>query len=206
MTNTVIITVPHATCPRIPKHLTMDLVGHICDFKAKEFAKELQQALIKRGYKAILLIANVSRKECDINRPECRTMSFRPRLTKLYCEFKAQKNKTWIIDVHSFPTKEGFSKAFGHNDIAVLDIAEKRIEIPGNINQLVRRLKENISTKVYQGKLNNDIIREARQWGYFNSTLIEVSEGISPRNMKQAINAIVDTIQPFGDTEYCLIL
>ncbi len=202
---TTIITVPHATCPRIPKHVTMDLVGHICDFKAKEFAEELQQALVKHGHKAILLVAGVSRKECDINRPECRTMSFRPRLTKLYCEFKAEKNKTWVIDIHSFPKKEGLSKSFGRNDIAVLDIAKKRNEIPGNVNQLVRRLKENVNTKIYQGTLDNYILREARDWGYFNSTLIEINEGISQKEMKQAINAIVDTIRP-SSNESCLII
>lgn len=191
---TVIITVPHSSCPEISSKVDMRKVGHICDFKAKEFAELLQQALVQRGVKTILLNAKVTRKECDINRPECRSMSFRPRLTKLYCELKKEKYKTWIFDIHSVPDRSR------RPDITILDIAETRIEVPSAIHQLNKVL----DATLIQGNLNNDILKEARDWNYTNSTLLDINEGISGKNMKQAINAIVDFVVP-SPSESCII-
>lgn len=134
------------------------------------------------------------REKNVINRPECRTMSFRPRLTKMYCGLKAEKNKTWIIDLHSY-----FPKKDNNIDIVILDL-ENRDKIPANVNQLMRRLKENVSVKFYEGKLSNDILRESRDWGFMNSILIDINEKISGKMLKKTITTIVDVIKPIDDS------
>lgn len=184
----VILTVPHATCPD-KRHEGIGL--HVCDYKAKEFAEALQQALVKRGVTVTLLIANVNRRECDINKPECRTMSFRPKLTKLYCRYKDDRNETWVIDVHSSPVKEHSKR----NYFAFLDIVPKKEDIPPKVRHLIDKLKENVTaTKTLRGTIDNDILLEAREWGYYNSTLLEVNEDIPDTVMKRGISTIVDYI------------
>ena len=189
----VILTVPHAKC-------NFKLQGHYCDLKALEFAESLTDVLQKKNIKVILLVADINRSICDINRIQCRSESFRPKLTNILNEKKNNK-ELWILDIHSFPNG---IKSFEQYPLVFLELNyivhntshhSMDIKLPSKIFKLYSKLiNKGIAANVLAGTNDNDILFETRNMGYQNSSLLEINESITCSEMNKIVNIIVDEI------------
>lgn len=99
----VVISVPHALCVESRR-----TVENPCDDVAAPFAKKLQSELRMRGVISTLLLSSIERKQCDLNRVQCRNTEYRQRLTEL------METPVFVLDVHSFPavTSQGRYHAY----------------------------------------------------------------------------------------------
>lgn len=155
----IIITIPHAACPRRRDR------EHLCDYGAKEYAKGLRDALERQGRSVCLFVGREPRSRLDLNRPESRTHPWRERLRKAL----RSSPEAILIDMHSFPPDD-----FGDADVSVYDMP------PGADDRFVRELRgavarQGLSQAHAKGGEQNDIVMEAIGEGR-KAALVEVNE------------------------------
>jgi hypothetical protein len=178
---TVLLTVPHATCPpRSDTDAWWRTGNHACDFGAPPAAVSLEAALVKCGRKVEVLSSPVARTTTDMNRSWSRDSEWRKHLAA------RMRNPPidCLIDVHSFPPEH---EPFGGSDIMVMSYAPEAPWQP----ELVRYMRDHTASKIgYIVQENaNDIIRDAHSHGV-PAVLIEFSEGLTPAQLAAVTRAI----------------
>lgn len=189
-TKIVLITVPHGSCPINPQ-------GHECDFSALYAAAFLNKIFMekftvnKKNLWPILLIPDVPRKECDLNRYNCRNKPYRSLIRKKIKELDTRVK--FVLDVHSFPSNE---KSFGDNiDVALLDNpSEKKQSFETYSKVIQKNLKnEKLNSVLLQG-INNDIQYEMKTKFILPSILVEFNESNSTKTDSLICTLIVNTL------------
>ncbi len=187
----IIITIPHAKCPNVQNRL------HLCDFSAKANGEKLYSLLQNAKNPSILseiIIGDIPRNVCDLNRFECRNNTvFRKRIRTIINENKKNKN-IFLIDMHSYPNQDSFGK---NADVVLLyknkdGFSNHAVNL---WNFLGRNTKESgIKIILIKGK-DNDIIYEAQNILSTKSILIEFYEKLSENNINIILKQIVEWIQ-----------
>jgi hypothetical protein len=177
----ILITAPHARCPSNPK-------GHECDFAALKGAKLIYKENKKNGYDSILEIPKKGayRRECDLNRIECRNSEYRKRLTR-----DLKYNISYVIDVHSYPPDyKGFNRNGKNVELSILDQGTvdngKRIYTDNNRFLYSKLLSHNIKASLIYGSSEltgkheetNDIIDQFSIENDIPGSLIEFNENL----------------------------
>ncbi len=177
----IVVTVPHARCPE------WDLSMRVCDIAAEKFARMLQERLqlmlreLRDPRRLVVLLGEVSRKRCDLNRIQCRGEPFREAVR---AELRA--GDVILLDVHSFPRGE-----FPGTHVVFLDVERSVLRRP---SPFVRELHvematmaslsgARIRTEVIAGTQVNDILLEAIQMGNRRNALVEIDESLSVPQM-----------------------
>lgn len=159
----VLLTVPHASCPRDHKH------GHPCDTLAKHAARRVFDcARSDSGIERPLVSKDVPRAVCDLNRIQCRDHPWREKIRQ---RLRAG-GVAFVLDVHSYPPTT--PKGWAPFDLVLLDDAPA----PRTYTLDFARYMDaaGIRVAVFRGK-GNDIQDEARELGV-RSMLLEFNEGI----------------------------
>lgn len=159
--NGVIITVPHSLCFKTRS----DDDSHTCDYAAESSARIIFDNL-KTPDKYIVL-NNIPRYECDMNRFESRKTNFRKEIRRKF------KEANYLFDIHSFPEmkKEPFI-----NDVYVIDDTNPPTKLSHNLVDYL--IDSGYRCKLYNGSGVNDITNEAKENG-LQAVLIEISEDLS---------------------------
>jgi len=201
---TVLLTVPHAACPRV-----MSDPLHSCDTAAPRAAQELYAALERVGISAQLLVADVPRKYSDMNRYESRGSEWR---TKVEAAMSGHgKRPKLLLDVHSFPARSAESPddVFYGKAMVVMILEKfttelgKKIIIGGGKEviqysrnfpwqaEMVKYVEKTARMPIGMtyGSLANDLMVRAEQSG-IPSALLEFSEDLNRQNMKQICDAL----------------
>jgi len=181
----VLITVPHATCPYKFKE------RHLCDYIAPYIAKKLHnlipnsKLILAEIHRDANQIAIDGKPGSDQNRPWGR------QDTKFYQEFskslKEIKDQPLIIvlDIHSFP-----SGSFNEKKNTSVVILEPFNNYEISIDLYNTLIKNNINSEIIKGSTINFIIMEAREYG-IPSILIEFNENFSHENTIKVISNFI---------------
>lgn len=159
----VLLTVPHKACP------PNSPPNHLCDFVAETSAVALYQYL---GRKPCLLIGNIPRTQCDLNRIQCRQTKFRKELRK---EIKSGDYK-FVLDIHSYPPdlEDKELREWSKYDLVIMDRLPET-----QYGDLLTKLlqKAGVNCMRVLGSKKNDIVGEARENGLY-SVLLEFKEEV----------------------------
>jgi hypothetical protein len=130
----VLVTVPHAVCPKTPKKTN----EHLCDYRSKKVAQILERILKSNSIPYRIITSSVLRSNVDVNRDIKQqsinkdSVSWKIFNTKIQDTINANSQKNiLLLDLHSFDKIDSFCKK-GETDcfITILDIYnKKRIEI-----------------------------------------------------------------------------
>ncbi len=175
MSKTVLITVPHAVNTKNETCSVRDM----CDSRAQVAATVFQKIANVYGYKCLILVGDINRKDLDLNRKESRFKStFRARIR--------QSNFNLAIDMHSFPPTENWGLTYHPNAIALFDY---------NINNswmepILSKLKNTVP--LLEGK-GNDIMDEILQ-DKKPCFLLEISEIAKIESIEELAKKIFSTV------------
>ena len=157
-----------------------------CDLAAEKFSRMLRERL---GFllrldasRLVLLLGDVPRRQCDLNRFPCRAMPFRDRIRG-----ELRGADAMLLDVHSFPSGE-----FGNAHLAFLDV-EPSVSggwspFVDDLNRYLRTLSSlegaRVDSAVFRGTTENDILVEAIRMGNRRNALVEINESLSDEQMR----------------------
>ena len=194
---TVIITVPHASCPRafVPQHP--------CDTGAEGAARMLQEHLAPE-VQVFLNVARIHRVPelggIDMNRPESRNTPFRQEILGDIQRAHAQGHEAWVVDVHSFPPAASFGgiEIFpGDPDIALLDVPPRFGEHADYVRKALQIMRANapplLKITLTHGDERNDIIITSREQGA-RSLLVEFNERLDALAFRAHLEAAVERL------------
>jgi len=164
----IIITAPHSKCDPSAKE-------RMCDKVAKQAAETLS-SLIK--YKHKLLLANIYRSECDLNRKKCiNTDYWQQEIIPTIDDPLKKYNPIFLIDIHSFPSTPDISLL----PLFIIDYSGGKDYVHNLVNTLInngikteRREVEPVNA-IIQYSLSKDI----------PSLLIEFNENLSIEDIKK---------------------
>jgi hypothetical protein len=155
----VVITVPHSFCKGDETKSF-----HYCDLGALNAAKCLNNKINHSR----LFIADVNRRDCDLNRYQCRDREgFRVHIR----DFWNTNDVKCVLDIHSFPDTE---YKWNENEIVILD-DQGRSKFSVSLADF---LKSNYVKVALWTGVSNDIQDEAHERGLL-ATLIEFNETLS---------------------------
>jgi len=182
----VIITVPHATCPPLVDNPRNAKIGHPCDIGAPHASAVLRD-MLEATHKCSVAyrVGDVPRTTSDLNRPESHSREWRRNL----CLELQSQNVVCLLDVHSFPKKEG---TFGPLDLVVMHAAyplKWHRELRAAITDAVPDVKAGNA----EGSLENDILVDARMHGV-PAVIVEFSESLSEDALRKICEAITDFV------------
>jgi len=183
----VILTVPHAACPT---GILGYLPHHLCDFIAEKAARGLDERI---EVPHTLIVGDMERLDCDLNRPHCRDTPFRHRIRTFIQKFKSS-HQVWVLDIHSFPHA---MTDYGTAEVAFLEDGETASRYTSDLADWLRT--NEIFARVHVGAADGgaDIETEARSLGV-RSTLIEFNEDLSPARLEY----ILDIMKTWIDTDW----
>ena len=197
----VILTVPHAA------GCAMKEYGHPCDTKGPRLAEIIAKTL--HGYKIDVvgpLLGDIPRMidypYTDPNRAFSHGTQFRIDIKNWIIQKRYVEKKTvWIVDCHSFPTKDAFAVS-EDTDFVLIDTPKNGFfshysstlenminNVPGNTE------KEKIHAKLLSGPpvirwgYNNDIIEESKKQGA-KAFLLEVKETVPDAKIETVAKVI----------------
>lgn len=233
----VIITAPHYSCPKIvplPARSEVDSKGgpvecpsregepepaqaqareHPCDIGAQYVAIPLYVRLLQSPCfgpsKVFLLLGDVPRGKCDLNRKPCRDQPFRRRLEKVIkaCQKQAvvvegeqKQKKITLLDLHSFPERDSWERG-GCDDVVLLYVCtpspnlhekpEPPCEYKTRSLALAQALAApNIKVRALPGTQDNDILLQGQELGVDDQHLIEFGEFLSLRSLDQEVDRL----------------
>ena len=167
----VIMTVPHATCP-VRGGEGQPRAPHPCDTIAVRAAQSIYDSQRGVFFYATVVAASTPRATCDLNRDACRNHPWRAHVRRVISEALSStgRNPTvFVLDVHSFPPDaEGWSAY----EVVLLDDDPTPTAYT---ESLARRLKRaGVAVAIGRGR-DNDIQDEARAAGH-KSVLVEFNE------------------------------
>jgi hypothetical protein len=187
----VIFTVPHSyACSKTTR---------TCDKRAFRLGNELFSVAQKNNIPSTLLVADVERSRCDLNReianqPGCSESKFWRTLKILYRnlvqESAGNSNRVFIVDCHSFPSGTAWnSKTDLLYDAVILLYGEDAMNEPWNVD-LITRLKQHSSLIVDLISASN-VNAIILSFGPKKSILFEINESISAEKAT-LINSVFD--------------
>jgi hypothetical protein len=157
MVKRILITVPHAVCNQFTDE------NHQCDSLAHEFALNLEESFELNNIETKLLVGNIPRYTCDLNRVICENTEFVSRV-------KSEIKRTSLhLDIHSFPTSD---ENWRNYDVVLLVQNPKVISKVKNLSSYLNNRK--VPTAIYPGVTNYLI--EISQSFNVPSWLIEINE------------------------------
>lgn len=171
----VVISVPHAVCVEGRRS-----AENPCDDVAAPFAKKLQSELRARSVISNLLISSIERKQCDLNRRQCRATQYRQRLSEL------MKTPVFVLDVHSFPATTSMYRYYGYILVEQWPPADYVLSYASSV-----RVVTGHDLPVLQGSPGvNDIIVEAGERGR-PAFLLELNEELMrPAQRQQQLASV----------------
>lgn len=111
----ILVAAPHARCYDERGTRTK------CDGRAGEAAFEIGRALRCLGKPALVLLPQLTRSQCDLNRPLCRATLYRSRLRNL------AGGASLVLDVHSFRPHGGrIGRVAGARPFVLLDLCQSQ--------------------------------------------------------------------------------
>jgi hypothetical protein len=196
----IILTTPHAHCPKGSKI-------RLCDLAASISGDIFNECCTKKGINTIYLKGNEYRYNWDLNRKESRNTNFRKELTKL---LSGKEKPKLLLDIHSFPNERieeagdinFFSKNETAPDIVLLrgpsDIKfcnGKRKSICNEIFTCLQNIKD-IKIKVIDGITVNDILNETHE-NEIPGILIEINEKFNNdhKNLFPIVECIINKVK-----------
>lgn len=131
--------------------------NHLCDTGAANMAMYISKALSDLKITNQVLLGDVSRDVCDLNRTPCRDTMYRKRLRETLAK---SGNKAYLLDIHSFNED---AEDFIDSEIVLLDESPDPHKVWPFTYSLYSFLKTSgITTKILKGK-HNDINIEATE-------------------------------------------
>lgn len=168
----VVITAPHAKCNE------NDIKLHMCDLISGEVAETLHKKLINSGIYSKLLIPDLRKIICNMNRLRCRKTKFRLRLTKYM-----RNNCKMLLDIHSF-------NKIDNCDLYIIE----QYNTPQYVLDLINKFNDNnVSSKVFTS-FKNDILNEARLMN-IKSILLNFNESLDKNKIISIIDIIVEWVK-----------
>jgi hypothetical protein len=183
----VILTVPHAVCRD-----EEDKIKHLCDVVAERVARKLFDLLTDRKHKVMLRIADISRAEVDLNRPEGRNTDYRRNLAEDF------SRADFLLDIHSFPMDRGY----WHVQIFLLKWVN---EDPAQDNRkyifrlLPELAKMDLDVGTVHAAKENDIVAHALENG-LPAILVEFSEPAVADQGNRVVERFAEAFSAFLDT------
>lgn len=168
----VVITAPHAKCNE------NDIKLHMCDLISGEVAETLHKKLINSSIYSKLLIPDLRKIICNMNRLRCRKTKFRLRLTKYM-----RNNCKMLLDIHSF-------NKIDNCDLYIIE----QYNTPQYVLDLINKFNDNnVSSKVFTS-FKNDILNEARLMN-IKSILLNFNESLDKNKIISIIDIIVEWVK-----------
>jgi len=168
----VVITAPHAKCNE------NDIKLHMCDLISGEVAETLHKKLINSGIYSKLLIPDLRKIICNMNRLRCRKTKFRLRLTKYM-----RNNCKMLLDIHSF-------NKIDNCDLYIIE----QYNTPQYVLDLINKFNDNnVSSKVFTS-FKNDILNEARLMN-IKSILLNFNESLDKNKIISIIDIIAEWVK-----------
>ncbi len=175
MSRTMLITVPHA----VNTKNEICYVRDMCDSKAQVAANVFEKIANSYGYKCLIVVGDINRKNLDLNRKESRFNSiFRTKIRKSTFDF--------AIDMHSFPPEETWGLSYHPNAIALFDYNSN--------DEWMQPILSKLSNIVIllEGK-GNDIMDEILEYKK-PCFLLEISEIATIESIEELAKKIYSTI------------
>lgn len=171
----ILVTAPHAFCYEEYDSINND--KHSCDYASLSSAEKIYDLLeLKNKY---LIKSTMPRKNCDMNRIQCRNTSFRNQIREKYILVN------YLIDVHSFPRLPEYPLFM--KEVYIIDDSNSHTKLSKNLNRYL--INQGFDCTLVKGNGVNDITDESRKHG-IQSVLIEISEGISDKRKDHLCAAI----------------
>lgn len=168
MPRSIVITVPHARCPKAVK-------GHECDTAALQVARDLEAGLRRRGVQVQTFVGDLPRTECDLNRSSCRETPFR---RKVRAALDRCRNGCLLVDVHSRMPES--TERYGRDDLTFLHRSGNETVIAAARDRIRRGSTRGVSSNVVPGSTTNDLVEESFELGV-PAVLVEANEGAGDR-------------------------
>ncbi len=167
----VIMTVPHATCP--VRGGEGQPLAHPCDTIAVRAAQSIYDSQRGVFFYATVVAASTPRATCDLNRVACRNHPWRAHVRRVIVESLSadfgRKPTVFVLDVHSFPPDaEGWSAY----EVVLLDDDPTPTAYTESLGRHLKRA--GVAVAIGRGR-DNDIQDEARAAGH-KSVLVEFNE------------------------------
>ncbi len=176
----IVITVPHSKCNG-GGWILFD--PHDCDKKSASFARKLNKAF-KRESKlnTILILGDVNRIECDLNRKSCHD-SKKYEFSKKLDKFLKEDNTNLLLDIHSFPGNHITYELY----ILVLSGDKKSMNISKSLYVFLK--KNGVDIAATEGDKTNHILYLGYEYS-IPSVLVEINERLSDTRMRELSNLI----------------
>ncbi len=171
MGEVVLLTVPHRLC------ISKENLSHTCDIKAEEFARSIYKNLNK----AKLLLGDLNRSGCDLNRAWCyKIKEKQSNFKKVFEEYLRKKNELkFILDIHSFPTSSEL-----YHELYIFVIVDD-IKSKTQANELHDFLEKNkIDAPIINASDTNHIIFQSYKAG-IPALLLEINEDLDSSKINE---------------------
>ncbi len=167
----IVITVPHAACLE-------SNADHNCDELAPMVARIFSEEIHDVPFS--MLLGNINRNVCDLNREESRDTDFRKMLRRYF-----EVEPGFLFDIHSFPADDP-----GEYEGVDVAIATNEADMEEYLCPLSDFLySQGINNHVVAG-ITGDIIEEAKEYD-IESYLFEFNEALSEDEIRPIVKAIV---------------
>ena len=188
----VVLTAPHSYCSNESTEFNRK-----CDLLALDAVKCINEKNLEKKGTTLdmkVFLPSIERKDCDLNRDDECALSNPYRLKLTEFVKLNQKNITFVLDVHSFPST---SKEWGSYDILILEDTDLNANdafstYSLNFVEFVQALHSDEKWKIglVRGR-KNAIIREMKGTFKLKSFLIEFNEDLKESRLQQICTFIV---------------